>query len=107
MRDTEFLKILLEFPNSCEICIRCKNTEPTPIVGFSLGTYFNEGLAMDIKEINSNKILHLIDHDTRYSDGLRIPSMGSSDIIHAIFKHWVVYFGTPGFILTNNGREFI
>ena len=24
----------------------------------------------------------------------------------AIFKHWAMYFGTPGFILTDNSREF-
>ena len=61
---------------------------------------------MDIKEVNGNKVLHLIDHGTRYSVGVRIPSKERSDIIRAIFKYWVAYFGTPGFILTDNGREF-
>ena len=61
---------------------------------------------MDIKEINGNKVLHQIDHATRYSVGVRIPSKESFDIINAIFKHWMTYFGTPGSILTNNGREF-
>lgn len=106
MRDSEFIKILQELPNSCEICMRYKRAKPRPIVGFSLGTYFNESIAMDIKEINGNKVLHLIDHGTRYSVGVRIPSKESSDIINAIFKHWVAYFGTLGFILTDNGREF-
>ena len=61
---------------------------------------------MDIKEINGNKVLHLIDHATKYSDGIRIHSKKSSDIINAIFKHWITYFGTSGSILTDNGREF-
>ena len=61
---------------------------------------------MDIKEINGNKVLHLIDHATRYSVGVRIPSKESSAIINAIFKHWITYFGTLGSILTNNAREF-
>ena len=61
---------------------------------------------MDIKEINGNKVLHLIDHATRYSVRVRIPKKESSDIINAIFKHWITYFGTPGSTLTNNGREF-
>ena len=60
---------------------------------------------MDIKEINGNKVLHLIDNATRYSDRVRIPSKESSDIINAIFKHWITFFGTPGSILTENGRE--
>ena len=61
---------------------------------------------MDIKEISGNKVLHLIYHATRYSVGVRIPSKESSDIINAIFKHWITYFGILGSILTNNGREF-
>ena len=61
---------------------------------------------MDIKEINGNKVLHLIDHATKYSVGVRILSKESSDIIIAIFEHWITYFGTPGSILTENGWEF-
>ena len=106
MSDSEFIKFFKELPNSCEVCIRYKRTEPKPIVGFSLGTHFNENIAMDIKVINGNKVLHLIDQGTRYSVGVRIPSKESSDIISAIFKHWVAYFGTPGFILIDYGREF-
>ena len=49
---------------------------------------------MDIKEINGNKVLHLIDYATRYSVGVRIPSKESSDIINAVFKYWITYFGT-------------
>lgn len=106
IRDPEFMKILQALPNSCEVCIRYKKNEPRPIVGFPLGSYFNETVAMDIKEINGNKVLHLIDHATRYSVGVRIPSKERSDIISAMFKHWIAYFGTPGSILTDNGREF-
>ena len=82
-------------------------TEPRPVVGFTLGSYFNKNIAiLDIKEINGNKVLHLIDHAARYSVRVRIPSKESSDIINAIFKYWITYFGTLGSILTDNGREF-
>ena len=67
-------------------------TEPWPIVGFTLGSYFNENIAMDIKEINGNKVLPLIDYATRYSVGVRIPSKESSDIINVIFKRWITYY---------------
>ena len=30
----------------------------------------------------------------------------SSDIINAIFKHWITYFETPGSIQIDNDREF-
>ena len=71
-------------PNSYEVCIHYKKTKPRPIVGFRLGSY--ENIAIDIKEINGNKVLHLIDHATRYRVGVRIPSKESSDIINAIFN---------------------
>ena len=51
---------------------------------------------MDIKEIKGHKRLHLVDHATKYSVGIRLPSKESSDILTAIFRAF----------LTNNGREF-
>ena len=77
IREIEFIKILQVLPNSCKVCIRYKKTEPRPIVGFTLGSDFNKNIAMDIKEINGNKVLHLIDHATRYSVRVRIPSKES------------------------------
>ena len=71
----------------------------------TLGSYFNENVAMDIKEISGNKVLHLVDHVT-YSVWMRISSKESPDIISAIFKHWITYFGTPEAILTDNSRGF-
>ena len=106
IRAPEFIKIKHVLPNSCEVCIRYKKTEPRPIVGFTVGSYFNKNIAMDIKKINGNQVLELIDHATKYNVGVRIPSKESSDIINTIFKYWIIYFETPGSILTDNGREF-
>ena len=78
-----------------------KNTAPRPVVGFSLGTHFNQMVARDIKEIKGHKMLHLIDHVTRYSVGVRLPSKESSDILTVIFKHWDAYFGAPGAFFFN------
>ena len=36
---------------------------------------------MDTNEFSGTKVLHLIDHATRYSVGVRIPSKESSDIV--------------------------
>ena len=106
IRDPEFIKILQVLPNSCEVCIHYKKTEPRPLVGFTLRSYLNENIAMVIKEINDNKVLHLIDHATRYSVGVRIPRIESSNIINPIFKDWITHFGTLESILTDNDREF-
>ena len=89
IRDPEFIKILQVLPNSCEVCIHYEKTEPRPIVGFTLESYLTTNIPMNIKEINDNKVLHLIDHATRYNVRLRIPSKEKSDIINAIFKHWI------------------
>ena len=80
--------------------------EPRPVVGFPLATRFNGVVAMDIKEIRSHKVLHLVDHATRYSVAARIPNKESSSILLVIFKNWISYFGAPGKFLTHNGREF-
>ena len=106
IKDTEFIKILQVLPNSWEERILYKKTKSRPIVGFTLGSYFNENIAMDIKEIIGNKVLYLTDHATRYSVRVRIPSKESSDIINTIFRLWLTYFGIPGSILTDNGRKF-
>ena len=50
IRDPEFIKILEVLPNSCEVWIHYKKTEPRPIIGFTLGSYFNKNIAMDIKK---------------------------------------------------------
>ena len=42
---------------------------------------------MDIKEIKRHKVQYLVDHATRYSVGVRLPSKESSDILTAIFQN--------------------
>ena len=97
------MKIFQELLNPDKICIRCKKTEPRFIVGFSLGSYFNENFALKIKEINGKKSQHLTNHSIKFS--VRISCKQCSDIISATFKHWIAYFGTPGSILTDNGSK--
>ena len=100
------MDILSELPLTCPTCVRYKKNAPRPIDGFSLGTHFNHTVAMDIKAIKGHKVLHLVDHATRYSVGVRLPSKKSSDILTAIFKHWVAYFGAAKAFLNDNSREF-
>ena len=104
--DPEFLKILVEFPSTCDICQRYKKAEPRTVVGFSLATVFNETVAMDLKDIKEHKILHLVDLATKYSVAVKIPNKKSTTIIKEIFKHWIAYFGAPKNFLSDNGREF-
>ena len=61
---------------------------------------------MDIKEILGNKVLHMVDHGTRYSVAEKLRSKEASEIVRVFFKHWVAYFGAPLSVLTDNGLEF-
>ena len=106
IKDKEFLKMLEELPDLCEVCLRYKKTPPRPIVGLSLATRFNETVAMDIKEILGYKVLHMIDHGTRYSVAAKIPNKESQTIIETVFRYWISYFGAPKNFLTDNGGEF-
>ena len=104
--DKQFLNILNEFPSQCDVCRKYKKACPKPIVGFPLANTFNEVVAMDLKEIKGHKVLHLIDHATRYSVAVKVPNKEANTIISAIFKHWISYFGSPKSFLSDNGREF-
>ena len=104
--DQEFLTMLKEIPSSCETCLRYKKVQPRPVVGFSLASRFNEWVALDMKDIKGNKILHLIDLFSKYSFAVRVPNKESLTIINTIFKYWVAYFRCPSNILTDNGCEF-
>ena len=98
--------MLEEIPSSCETCLRYKKVQPRPVVGFSLASRFNEWVALDMKDIKGNKILHLLDLFSKYSVAVRVPNKESSTIINTIFKYWVAYFGCLSNVLTDHGREF-
>ena len=80
--DPEFIKILQTLPSSCEVCICYKKTEPKPIVGFTLGSYFNENVAMDIKEISGNKVVHLVDHMTVLESGFLVKRVLTLSVLY-------------------------
>ena len=106
VKDDEFLKMLLELPTNCEICLRYKKAKPKPVVGFPMAVRFNQTVAMDLKEIHGHKILHMIDHASRYSVAVKVMNKESKEIITKVLRFWVSYFGAPDIFLTDNGREF-
>ena len=106
--DKEMLKIIETIHDNCEICVKYKKPPPKPIVCTPLAKEFNESIAMDLKDIEgeSGHVLHLIDHATRYSAAIHIPSKKKEVIISAVLKVWISLFGPPKKILTDNGKEF-
>ena len=96
--DIEFLDLLKNFDESCEICIHYKKPKSRPVVGFSLAHDFNKTVAMDLKSFRNGYILHLVDHATRFSAGTVIYSK-RKEVIDKLFD-------TPKMFLSNNGGEF-
>ena len=106
IEDQDFLKICREITSSCEICCKYKRTKPRPVVGFSLAKRFNQTVAMDIKEIKGQKVLHLVDHFTRYSVAGMLKSKQADEILNVVLRQWIAYFGPPSNFLVDNGGEF-
>ena len=57
----------------CSICLKYKKAPLKQVVGLSLSKHFNV-ISMDLKEINGHKILHMVDHATRFSSAAVIKS---------------------------------
>ena len=106
VEDQELMNVIRELTSKCEICLRYKKSKARPVVGFPLAKYFNEVVAVDIKEINGYKVLHMIDHATRYSAAAILRSKEAEEVVSAVFRFWIAYFGAPKTWLSDNGREF-
>ena len=105
--DTALMEMVDKVTNSCKTCKKYKPAPPRPAVGFPLATTFNEVVAMDLKQINSELVLHMIDHVTRYSSACVIKSKHKEVVVKAIMENWVRIFGPPTKFLSDNGGEFI
>ena len=71
-----------------------------------MATQFNEVVAMDIKYIKEQPVLHLIDCLTRFSASTIVPNKKAETIISSIFRIWISIFGPPATFLSDNGGEF-
>ena len=100
------LKLVEEVRGTCDICVKYGSTPPKPVVTIPNAKTFNEHIAMDLKDINSKHVLHLIDHFTRFSAACVVSSKSKDVIVAAVLKIWISVFGCPGKILSDNGGEF-
>ena len=73
----------------CEICtVYCKPGF-NPVVSVSLAEEFDEVVAMDLKIFESNIILHVVDHVTRFSAVAVVKSKDRNEIIKHLFRTWI------------------
>ena len=67
---------------------------------------FNDVISMDLKVWGNCYFLVIVDLATRYCTATVIRDKCANTIIKALFLKWIVTFGAPRKILTDNGCEF-
>ena len=107
INDEHIVDLINSVEQTCTVCLKYKKAPLRPVVGFSLSRDFNDLMSMDLKEINGYRILHMIDHATRYSVATIVKSKEKEEIVKAIFQNWVALFGPPKEILSDNGGNLI
>ena len=105
--DKAILSAVDQISNECDTCKIFKSTPPRPSVSFPLASMFNEVVALDLKFIDQEIILHMVDHATRYSQATVIPNKKKQTVIQALLDNWIAIFGPPGKYLSDNGGEFV
>ena len=92
--------------NGCEGCIKRKRNPDRPAVCMPMASEFNEKLAIDLSFYKNHIILHMVDMWSRLSVSVQIQRKKPSEVVQAIMRNWIAYFGVPGSILNDNGGEF-
>jgi transposase InsO family protein len=105
--DKNIQKLCEEVVKECETCVKFKKPSPKPAVGLPLATRFNETIAVDLHQLESNIwYLHIIDEFTRYSAGCIIDNKESSTFADKFMKYWIAIHGPPVRLYSDNGGEF-
>ena len=92
---------------NCDTCQRYRKVPNKPVVCFPLASRFNETVALDLKDIKPGfKILHMVDHATRYGQAAVVRNKSAQETVKKIFEIWIRIFGCPEKMLVDNGGEF-
>ena len=106
IEDKKFLKLVEDTEKNCETCKRYKKQKPRPVVALSLAKGFNEVVSVDLKDVEKEKVFHIVDNATRYSGGALVTNKSKEEIVDKFFMNWIKIFGCPKKLLSDNGREF-
>ena len=101
-----FSEMIDKIINGCEGCILRRRNPDRPVVALPRAEDFNEILTMDLKIWKGQYILYMIDLFSRFTIATVISRKKPANVIDAVFKYWITYFGTPGKVMTDNGGEF-
>ena len=106
VNNKELEKSIHNAVNSCEVCKRFKKPSPRPVVGFPIANKFNEAVSMDLKSWGTRYFFVIIDVTTKFCTAVVINDKSASTICANLFTSWIVLFGAPKKILSDNGGEF-
>ena len=106
VKNKALCEAIRNFSRSCQVCVRLKRPSPRPVVSIPLASKFNDAVAIDLKFWGNKYFLVLVDIATRYCTAVVIENKRPSTIIRGIFLSWIVMFGAPKKILSDNGCEF-
>ena len=108
LKDKGLQEAVCSVTGNCSVCQKYKKKPSRPCVAESLSEGFNCTVAIDLKTYIKDKvyIIHLICLGTRYSVAGVIYSKTAEVIVRNILKLWVMYFGPPRRLLSDNGGEF-
>ena len=102
-------RLIEDVCKNCRVCERFGKASPKPIVALPLSADFNDTIAIDLHEISHSPpkwYVHIIDLHTRFSEASLIFSKTAETIVDAVNKQWILKFGAPKRVLTDNGGEF-
>lgn len=106
MKNSELEQTIQKVTKECVVCFKFRKAKPRPVVSMPMASKFNEVIAMDLKAWGNKYFLVIIDLATRYCTATVIGDKRAATIIKTVFQSWIVTFGAPGKILTDNGCEF-
>ena len=104
--DPSFSPLIDKIMNSCEGCILRKRNFDRPSVALALANDFNQVVALDLKIRGDKIILYMVDLFTRYTLGVTIKNKQPEQVVKALIKTWIRYFGLMEGLLFDNGGEF-
>lgn len=99
--------LLEKVVSKCDLCARFKRTPSRPVVGLPMATCYNETVALDLFEVETNVwVFHMIDMFSRFSAACVIKTKRASEIVNMFIRHWISIHGPPKKCFSDNGLEF-
>lgn len=106
IKNSDLERAVAKITKECGTCLRFQKAKPRPVVCMPMASKFNEVIAMDLKAWGNKYFLVIVDVATRYCMATVIGNKCASTIVKGLFMSWIVVFGPPGKIISDNGLEF-